>query len=431
MALITIGKKKEQKPAPRQARFEGLSPSNEISPYREQSFFPTQLKRHIYEKLMERLDISENALESKNIQLLRTRAEREIQAVLEEENIPPEKWSTLSRQVLEEVFEMGPLGNLLVDERITEIMVNGHESVYVEVEGRLHKTDLSFISEGTLLAIIQRIVSAVNRRVDESSPYVDARLPDGSRVNVILPPLSLSGPCLTIRKFSRKKLSPEDLLEKGTLTLDALEYLQRVVRSRANIVVGGGTGTGKTTFLNMLSSFIPDGERIITIEDSAELRIAKPHVVSLESRPPNIEGKGEVTIRDLVRNSLRMRPDRIIVGECRGGETLDMLQAMNTGHNGSMTTAHANSPRDLLNRLETMALFAGVDLPIRAIREQIAAAVDVIVFLFRDSDGKRRVSHITELTGIQDLTILHQDIFRYSYERGVLERTGVRSKYER
>jgi pilus assembly protein CpaF len=287
---------------------------------------------------------------------------------------------------------------------------------------------LRFISNKTLLSIIERIITAINRRIDESSPYVDARLPDGSRVNAIIPPVALSGPCLTIRKFTKNSVSAADLISLGAVTEEVCKYLENAVLKKANILIGGGTGSGKTTLLNVLSAFIPEDSRIITIEDSAELKLQKPHVISLEGRPPNLEGKGEITIRDLVRNSLRMRPDRLIIGECRGRETLDMLQAMNTGHDGSMTTAHANSPRDLLSRIETMVLFSGLDLPVKAIREQIASALDLIVFLARMGCGKRKVTGITEITGISDLTIMTQDIFAYDKQKGTLVKTCIRSK---
>ncbi len=389
-----------------------------------------EMKRKLHSLVMSRLDVKENCLETRDIELLKARAEKEISALMSDMLIPPELSDQVRRELISEIFELGPLARLLEDDSISEIMVNGANQTYVERNGKIEKTDVIFISQGTLLAIIQRIVSAVNRRIDESSPFVDARLPDGSRVNAIIPPASLNGPCLSIRKFRKKHITPQELIEYGSITEEALSFLKRAVERKANIIVGGGTGTGKTTFLNTLSSFIPDEERIITIEDSAELKIQKPHVISLESRPPNIEGKGEITIRDLVRNSLRMRPDRIIVGECRGGEALDMLQAMNTGHEGSMTTAHANSPRDLLSRLETMVLFSGIDLPVRAIREQIAAAIDIIVFLSRERSGKRVVTHITEIIGMNDMTILHQDIFIRETSSGTLERTGVRSKYD-
>jgi pilus assembly protein CpaF len=315
--------------------------------------------------------------------------------------------------------------------------VNGHESIYVERGGRVSRHAGSFLSEDSLLATIDRMVSKVNRRLDEASPYVDARLPDGSRMNAIIPPVCLTGPCLTVRKFRKEALSLEELVRIGSLTGEAAEYLEEAVRERRNIIVSGGTGSGKTTLLNALSQFIPEEERIITIEDAAEIRLRKPHVIRLEARPANIEGSGAVAIRDLVRNSLRMRPDRIIVGECRGGEALDMLQAMNTGHDGSITTGHANTPRDMLRRLETMVLLCGVEIPIRAVREQIASAIDVIVHTGRIGGGNRAVTAITEITGMNESQILLQELFRWSRGNagtdglGRLFATGIPSRFRR
>jgi pilus assembly protein CpaF len=315
-------------------------------------------------------------------------------------------------------------------------MVNGAQKVFVERKGKLEKTNLVFESDDHLMRIIDRIVSPLGRRIDESSPYVDARLPDGSRVNAIIPPLALNGPTLTIRKFSKTPLSVEDLVRFGSITPEAIEFLKAVVIARLNVIVSGGTGSGKTTFLNVLSGFIPGDERIITLENAAELQLRQEHVVTLESRPPNIEGKGEVTIRDLVINCLRMRPDRIVVGECRGGEALDMLQAMNTGHDGSLTTAHSNSPRDTLSRLETMCLMAGMDLPMRAIREQIASAVDLIVHQERMRDGTRKIVNITEVQGMEGDVIVMSDIFAFEQQGmeagriiGRLKPTGIRPKF--
>ena len=317
----------------------------------------------------------------------------------------------LEREVLDEALRLGPLEELLADDSISEIMVNGPSQVYVERRGRLELTDLQFMDDASVLAVIERIVSPIGRRIDESQPYVDARLADGSRVNAIIPPLSLSGPTITIRKFAKKKLSVEDFIRFGTWSRNAAEFMRACVMMRKNIVVAGGTGSGKTTLLNLLSGFIPASERIVTVEDAAELRLVQPHVVRLEARPPNIEGRGAVPIRDLVKNCLRMRPDRIIVGECRGGEALDMLQAMNTGHDGSLTTVHANSPRDVIARLETMVLMSGMELPSRAIREQIASAVDIVIHESRLSDGSRKVVAISEVTGLEGQQIVMQDIF--------------------
>jgi len=337
-----------------------------------------------------------------------------------------EQRAVLVNEIIQEALGLGPLEDLLNDPEISEIMVNSKDSIFVERRGRLEDSGRSFRSDSQLLLCIERIVAPVGRRIDESSPMVDARLPDGSRVNAIIPPLALKGPCLTIRKFSKRKLKIEDLINSGSVTEEAAACLLKAVRARKNIVVSGGTGSGKTTLLNVISSFIPSDERIVTIEDSAELSLSQGHVVTLEARPANIEGKGAVTIRDLVRNALRMRPDRIIVGECRGGEAFDMLQAMNTGHAGSLTTLHSNSPRDTLSRIETMVLMAGMELPLRAIRDQAASAVDIIVHQERSKDGRRRITHITEVSGMEGDIILTQDIF--SEREGRLRETGIGSE---
>jgi pilus assembly protein CpaF len=315
-------------------------------------------------------------------------------------------------------------------------MVNGPEKVYIERKGKLTLSKVTFENNEHVLKVIDRIVSPLGRRIDESSPLVDARLPDGSRVNAIIPPLALNGPTLTIRKFEKDPLTIDDLVRFGSMSSETAEFLRACVIARLNIIVSGGTGSGKTTLLNVLSSFIPEDERIITVENAAELQLRQEHVVTLESRPPNIEGKGEVTIRDLVINTLRMRPDRVVVGECRGGETLDMLQAMNTGHDGSLTTAHANSPRDMLSRLETMCLMAGMDLPVRAIREQIASAVDMIVQQARMRDGSRKVTNCTEVQGMEGDVIVMSDIFVFEQQGiengkiiGRLKATGIRPKF--
>lgn len=316
-------------------------------------------------------------------------------------------------KLISEILGLGPIEPLLKDPSVTEVMVNGPDSIYIERKGRLQKTDVRFRNTEHLMHIIDRIVTAVGRRVDESSPMVDARLADGSRVNVIIPPLSLTGPCVTIRKFSKDVLTVDKMIEFGSFDQRMAEFLEDCVKGRLNIVVSGGTGSGKTTLLNVLSSYVPATERIVTLEDSAELQLKQDHVVTLETRPPNIEGEGEVTMRDLVRNALRMRPDRIIVGECRTGEALDMLQAMNTGHDGSMTTAHANSARDALSRLETMVLMSGMELPLRAIRSQIASAVDIIVQIARLRDGSRKIINIAEVTGMEGDIITLQDLFYF------------------
>ncbi len=322
------------------------------------------------------------------------------------------------KEVVDEALGLGPLEDFLADDRITEVMVNSREDIFVEMDGKMVPTDASFTDDAQLMAVIERIVAPLGRRIDEKSPMVDARLKDGSRVNAIIPPLALDGPCITIRKFAREPFGPKDLVNFGTFTSEIADFLRACVEARLNVLISGGTGSGKTTLLNVLSGFIPSGERIVTIEDSAELQLNQPHLVRLESRPANIEGVGEVDIRDLVKNCLRMRPDRIVVGECRGAEAVDMLQAMNTGHDGSLTTVHSNSPRDCIARLETLVMFAGLELPSRAIREQISAAVDIIIQQTRLSDGSRKVVQISEVTGMEGQVITMQDIF-------VWKQTGV------
>ena len=377
-----------------------------------------QTQSQIQRELLKRLDMKRLALEGVEREALEDAARAKIRQIVHEvvangrlpRGIDPVR---LEEDVFNEALRLGPLEEMLADETISEIMINGPERVYVERNGRLELSSCQFTDEASVLAIIERIVSPLGRRIDESSPYVDARLPDGSRVNAIIPPLALSGPTVTIRKFTTRALSPEDFIRLGTWTHNAAEFMKLCVWLRKNIVVAGGTGSGKTTLLNLLSGFIPPVERIITVEDAAELRLQQPHVVRLEARAANIEGKGAVTIRDLVRNCLRMRPDRIIVGECRGGEALDMLQAMNTGHDGSLTTVHANSPRDVISRLETMVLMSGMDLPSRAIREQISSAVDIVVHESRLADGSRKVVAITEVTGLEGNQIVMQDIFAF------------------
>jgi pilus assembly protein CpaF len=353
-----------------------------------------------------------------------------------EAGISREDRERLVKELADDILGHGPLERLLEDETVTEIMVNGPSDVWVERAGRLHKTPVRFTDESHLRRIISKIVAQVGRRIDEGSPMVDARLPDGSRVNAVIPPLTLTGSLLTIRKFSSNKLDLRRLAQAGTLTPDTVELLTRCVEARLNILVSGGTGAGKTTLLNALSGAIPDNERIVTIEDAAELQLAQRHVLRLESRPKNIEGEGEISIRDLVRNSLRMRPDRIVVGEVRGGEALDMLQAMNTGHDGSLSTLHANSPRDALTRLETMVLMAGYDLPLRAVREQIASAIDLMIQIERMQDGARRVVAITEVQRMEAEVITLQDLYAYKVDGvagkhvvGALEPTGFRPSF--
>ena len=333
----------------------------------------------------------------------------------------------LVSEIADDILGHGPLERLLADESVTEIMVNGPDDVWVERQGRLFETTVRFTDESHLRRIINKIVAQVGRRIDESSPLVDARLPDGSRVNAIIPPLSLSGPLVTIRKFSKKRLHLNDLIKLGTLSTETVEFLQRCILAELNVLISGGTGSGKTTLLNALSTAIPEADRIVTIEDAAELRLNQRHVLRLEARPKNIEGEGEIPIRELVRNSLRMRPDRIIVGEVRGAEALDMLQAMNTGHDGSLCTVHANTPRDALARIETMVLMAGFDLPMRAIRQQVASALDLIVHLERLEDGGRRVTAITEVQRMESDVITLQDIYDFKVDRVTPDRTVVGS----
>lgn len=343
----------------------------------------------------------------------------------------------LISEIIDETVGFGPINQLIHDESVSEIMVNGPNHVYVEKKGKLVLCDVTFKDDHHVMRVIEKIVAPLGRRIDESSPMVDARLPNGSRVNVIIPPLALNGPTITIRKFSERPFTVKDLINFGTMTPDVAMLLKACVEARLNIVVSGGTGSGKTTTLNVISSFIPEDERIVTIEDAAELQLLQEHIIRLETRPPNIEGKGAIAIRDLVRNSLRMRPDRIVVGEVRSGEALDMLQAMNTGHDGSLTTGHANSPRDMLSRLETMVLMAGMDLPVKAIREQIASAVDLIVQQSRLKDGSRRITHITEITGMEGEVITMQDIFVFKQHGrdekgriiGSMAPTGIKPKF--
>ncbi|MEP6476063.1 MAG: CpaF family protein [Actinomycetota bacterium] len=363
-----------------------------------------------------------------------------LRELLEEEEAPLSAQEKLLvvRQIGDSVLGLGPLEPFVRDPEVTEIMVNGWDTIYVERGGKLYWTGTKFHDEQQLRRTIDKIVAKVGRRVDEASPYVDARLPDGSRVNAIIPPLAVDGPSLTIRKFASDPYQAEDLVEFGTFTSPVARFLEACVRGRINIMVSGGTGAGKTTTLNVLSSFIPDDERIITIEDAAELKLQQPHVVRLESRPPNIEGRGAVTIRDLVRNALRMRPDRIVIGECRGAEALDMLQAMNTGHDGSISTIHSNSPRDSLSRLETITMMAGMELSPKSIREQVSSAIQLIVHQQRLKDGTRRLTHVTEVEGMEGEVITLQDLFTFDFSagmddegkfRGRLKSTGLRPKF--
>jgi pilus assembly protein CpaF len=393
------------------------------------------LKARVQNKLLSELDPSMDVSQTADV---RRTIEELFENILTEEKIVlsrPER-RRLFEQIVAEILGLGPLEPLLADDTITEIMVNGSKNIYIERRGRIHREPVSFESDDHLMRIIDRIVAPLGRRIDESSPYVDARLPDGSRVNAIIPPISLVGPTLTIRKFAKIPITVEQLVEYGTITPESVEFMKACVLARINVVISGGTGSGKTTFLNVLSQYIPGDERIITIENAAELQLRQEHVITLESRPPNIEGRGEVTIQNLVVNSLRMRPDRIIVGEIRASEALDMLQAMNTGHEGSMTTAHSNSPRDTLSRIETMTLMAGMDLPIRAIREQIASALELVIHLERMRDGSRKVTHVTEIQGMEgdiitmtDLFVFEQTGFEEGRVIGRLRPTGLRPKF--
>jgi pilus assembly protein CpaF len=393
------------------------------------------LKGRVQNRLISELDPK---MDLTNTVQVRRVIEELFTAILENEGVVlvRSERQRLFEQVVAEILGFGPLEPLLQDPTITEVMVNGPKSVYIERSGKIEKTDVLFQDDEHVMRIIDRIIAPLGRRCDESQPMADARLPDGSRVNAIIPPIALTGPILTIRKFSKKPLTTDDLIRFGSITPEAVEFLRACVYARLNAVVSGGTGSGKTTLLNVMSGFIPDDERIVTIEDAAELQLRQDHVVTLESRPANIEGRGQIAIRDLVRNALRMRPDRIVVGECRSGEALDMLQAMNTGHDGSLTTAHSNGPRDTLARLETMVLMAGMDLPLRAIREQVASAVDLIVHQERMRDGSRRITSITEVQGMEGDVIVMQDIFSFEQTGfedgrviGRLKPTGIRPKF--
>ena len=396
-----------------------------------------ELKQNIHRSLIERLDLA--SLETVEPEYLQGQVDRVVRALLREQDLrlPPDEEERLVKEVKDETFGLGPIEPLLHDPEISDILVNTHRQVYIERHGKLELTPITFRDEQHLRVIIDRIVSRVGRRVDEASPYVDARLPDGSRVNAIIPPLALDGPAMSIRRFAVRALSMDDLLANDTLTAPMAEILRGIVKARLNCLISGGTGSGKTTTLNILSGYIPPDERIVTIEDSAELQLQQPHVVRLETRPPNIEGKGEVTARDLVRNALRMRPDRIVVGEVRSHEVLDMLQAMNTGHDGSLTTIHANSARDAMQRLETLMQLSGISLPDKAMREQVASALDVVIQVSRLSDGKRKIMSISEITGMEGNVVTMQDIFIFQRQGvdddgtviGEFRSTGIRPKF--
>ncbi|MDD2746253.1 MAG: ATPase, T2SS/T4P/T4SS family [Acidithiobacillus ferrooxidans] len=392
------------------------------------------LVREVHEAVRSQMDLRRVDLGALSPEELRRVVGELVREVVWRMNSPPEfDRQRLVKEVLDEAVGLGPLEDFLADESITEIMVNRYDEVFIERQGRLLAAPALFSSEMAVRHIIDRIVAPIGRRIDESAPLVDARLSDGSRVNAVIPPLSLKGACITIRKFSKKRLQMEDLIAYDSIAARMAHFIQVCVQQRKNIIISGGTGSGKTTLLNVLSNYIPDHERIVTIEDAAELRLYQPNLVSLEARPANMEGKGQISIRELVRNALRMRPDRMVVGECRGGEALDMLQAMNTGHDGSLTTAHANTARDMLSRLEVMVLMAGMDIPLIAIREQIASAVDIIVQITRFSCGSRKVTSVCEVTGIESGTIQLQELFAYKQQgydaegtvRGVFRATGA------
>jgi pilus assembly protein CpaF len=388
-----------------------------VAPHQRESSGPTsvdpyaELKTRVHHACIAKLGpqlFSSETTENLTDQVMRAVTE---QLALDRTPLTREERRQITREIADDILGYGPLEPFLRDDSVTEVMVNAHDRIFIERGGKLEKTKTAFVDNAHLLRIIDKIVSQVGRRIDEASPMVDARLPDGSRVNAIIPPLSLRGPTLTIRKFARDPYTMDDLIEFGSVSAKAAHFLSAAVKGKLNVLISGGTGTGKTTMLNALSAFVPHDERIVTIEDAAELQLQQEHVITLESRPANIEGKGEVRIRELVRNALRMRPDRIIVGEVRGPETLDMLQAMNTGHEGSLTTVHANSPRDALSRIETLVLTAGLDLPLRAIREQTASAFDLLVQITRLVDGSRKITHITEVLRMESDIITLQDIF--------------------
>lgn len=424
--VVGEGKPTPPPPAPAPSRAEpppppvparpGLPAKKPLSP---EMRIRRNIKQQVHKELLDRLDLRRMTAENIGESGLQERARELVDQIIDDvkdrlpQGIDPGK---LADEIYNEAVKLGPLEDYLADDEITEIMVNGHDQIYLERAGRLERGETTFVDDASVQAIIERIVSPLGRRIDESRPYVDARLPDGSRVNAIIHPLSLVGPCVTIRKFSKTPFTVDKLIEMGAMTAGMALFSKICVQVRKNIIISGGTGTGKTTFLNVVSGFLPETERILTVEDAAELQLPQEHVVRLESRPANIEGTGAITIRDLVRNALRMRPDRIVVGECRGGEALDMLQAMNTGHEGSLTTVHANSPRDAMSRLETMVLMAGMELPIRAIREQIGSAIQIVIHLSRFSDGSRRVSKMTEVCGLEGDRIVLQDLFEFKQE---------------
>lgn len=415
----------------------GFSSSQSVS----SAYTIDRFREKMHGKLVD--DMPSYIMSETNTERKRQMLKERVEAVIAEEapkvniNLSHFETQALISGIMDDMIGFGPIQPLLDEEDISEVMVNGPNQIYYEKKGKLILSDIKFKDNDHVMRIIERIVAPIGRRIDESVPYVDARLPDGSRVNAIIPPLALNGPTVTIRKFKKEALRVSDLVRFGTLTEEMALFIEACIKVRLNIVVSGGTGSGKTTTLNILSSFIPEDERIITCEDAAELQLRQPHVVRLETRPANIEGKGEVAMRDLIKNTLRMRPERVIVGECRGGEALDMLQAMNTGHDGSLTTGHANTPRDMLARLETMVLMAGMDLPVRAIREQISSAVQLIIQQSRLKDGSRKITYLTEIQGMEGDKIVTQDIFRFEQTGvddngkilGKLKATGIRPKF--
>ncbi len=411
------------KPTPEEASASHASVSKAIQAINE-------ARNKVHLKLIQAMDLRRLDVSRMAEQELRDTTKAMIDEIIANDKSFPANLdkARIGKLVLDEVVGLGPLEDLLADPTVTEIMVNRYDQIYVERKGKLTLSEITFSGEKAVVGAIERIVAPLGRRIDESSPMVDARLKDGSRVNAVIPPLALKGANITIRKFSKEKLKDKDLIKFGSITAPMMSFMEQAVLHACNIVISGGTGSGKTTLLNVLSNYIPDDERIITVEDAAELQLSQPHIISLESRPPNSEGKGAVHIRDLVKNCLRMRPDRIVVGECRGGEALDMLQAMNTGHDGSLTTAHANTPRDCLARLEVMTLMSGLELPIRAIREQIASAVHVIIQQSRFPDGSRKVTHISEITGMEGEVIQMQDIFLFKQD-GYDENGKIKGKF--
>jgi pilus assembly protein CpaF len=437
---MSLADRLAQRQGPSQAQHEQpRATSRAISRAARQADPFATLKRSVHEALLEALGptLYDAHLDQR---MLEQQVTHTLQAVLQRDETPmtAADRSRVAQEVADDILGHGPLEPYLRDPAVSEIMVNGYDQIYVERDGRIYPAETAFADESHLRRTIDKIVARVGRRVDEASPMVDARLPDGSRVNAVVPPIALDGSLLTIRKFAADPFTVDDLISFGTMTGPVAELLRACVRARLNIVIGGGTGSGKTTTLNVLSSFVPADERIVTIEDAAELQLRQEHVLRLEARPPNLESRGEISIRDLVRNSLRMRPDRIIIGEVRDGAALDMLQAMNTGHDGSITTVHSNSPRDSLSRLETMVLMAGVELPQRAIREQMASAIDLIVHQARLKDGTRRITHITEVEGMEGLVVTLQDLFLFDFHagvdeqgryRGTLRGTGLRPRF--